>query len=77
MTSKFQSKLSYMRMRIEGHVLLGGKVELKFSILNGSDYNTYLTEISITTLEHNKEATLYPQVSTSTILSQRPFQVHL
>ena len=56
---------------------LGGKVELKFSILNGSDYNTYLTEISITTSEHNQEATLYPQVSASALLSQWPSQVHL
>ena len=61
MTSKFQSKLSYMRMRIEGHLLPEGKVELKFFILNSSDYNTSLTEISITTSEHNQEATLYPQ----------------
>ena len=66
-----------MRMRIESHLLPGGKVELKFSILNGSDYDTYLTEISITTFEHNQEATLYPQVSTSALLSQRPSQAHL
>ena len=77
MTSKFQSKLSYMHMRIEGHLLSGGKMELKFSILNGSDYNTYLTEISITTSERSQEATRYPQVSTSALLSQRLSQVHL
>ena len=52
-------------------------MELKFFILNGSDYNTYLTEISITTSEHNQEATLNPQVSTSALLSQMPSQVHL
>ena len=45
-------------MGIEGHLLPGGKVELKFSKLNGSDYNTYLTAISITTSERNQEATL-------------------
>ena len=50
---------------------------LKFSILNGSDYNTYLTEISIITSEHNQEATLYPQELTSTLLSPMTFQVHL
>ena len=76
-TLKFQSKLSYMNMRMEGHLLPGGKVELKFSILNGSDYNTYLSEICITTSEHNQEATLYSQELTSTLLSQMPFQVHL
>ena len=47
----------------------GAKV---FHILNGSDYNTYLTEISIATSEHNREETLYPQVSTSTLLIQMP-----
>ena len=52
-------------------------MELKFSILNGSDYNTYLTETSITTFEHNQEATLYPQVLTSALISQRLSQVHL
>ena len=35
-------------------------MELKFSILNGSDYNTYLTEITITTSEHSQEVTMYP-----------------
>ena len=54
MASKFQRKLSYMRMRIEGDLLPGGKMEIKFSLLNGSDYNTYLTEISITTSERNR-----------------------
>ena len=77
MTLKFKSKLSYMRMRIEGHLLPGRIVELKFSILNGSDYNTYLTEISITTSEHNQEATLCPQDFTSALLIQRLSQVHL
>ena len=55
MTLKFQSKLSYMHMRIKGLLLPGGKVELKFSILNGwvhADYNTYLTEISINLNHH-------------------------
>ena len=71
MTSKFQSKLPYMHMRTEGHLLPGGKVVLKFSILKGSDYNTYLTEINITTFEHNLEVTLYPQELTLTLLIQR------
>ena len=64
-------------MRIEGHLLPGGKVGLKFSLLNGSDYNTYLTEISITTSERNQEATLCLQELISTLLSQRLSQVHL
>ena len=36
MTSKFQGKLSFMRMRIEDHSLRGGKAELRSSTL--SDY---------------------------------------
>ena len=60
-----------MHMRVEGHLLPSGMVELKFSILNGFD----LTEISITTFEDNQEATLYPQVSTPALLSQRPSEV--
>ena len=75
MTSKFQSKLQYMHMRIKDHLLPGEKVELKFFILNG--YNIYPTWINITNSEHNQEVTLYPQVLTSTLLSQIPFQVHL
>ena len=50
---------------------------LKFSTLNGSDYNTYLTEIKISTFEHNQEATLYPQELTSALLIQMPSRAHL
>ena len=52
-------------------------MELKFSILNGSDYNTYLTEISIITSEHNQEAALCFQGLTSTLLIQKLSQGHL
>ena len=42
-----------------------------------STSNIYPTGIDITTSEHNQEATLYPQVSTSALLSQRLTQVRL
>ena len=69
MASKFQSKLSYMHKRIEGHLLPGGKVELKFSTLSGLRicHNTYLTEISITTSERDQEVTLCLQELTSAL----------
>ena len=41
--SKFQGKLSYMHMRIEGHLLPEGKVDLKFSTLSGLRINIYPT----------------------------------
>ena len=37
MTSKFQRKLLYTHMRIEGRSLPGGKVELRTFISNGSN----------------------------------------
>ena len=54
-------------------------MELKFSTLSGLRicHNIYPSWINITTSEHNQEVALYPQVSTSTLLSQRLSQVHL
>ena len=77
MTLNFQSKLSYMCVRIKGLLLPGGKVELKCSTLNGWCHNIYFSCINITTSERNQEATLYPQELTLTLPSQRLSQVFL
>ena len=66
-----------MHIQIKDLLLPGGKVELKFFTLSGLSHNIYPSWINITTFKHNQEATLYPHVLTSALLSQTLSQVHL